>query len=217
MHALEAGIEAAERAGVPGGHRTGVFAGLDGLHPRWDELEPALDAQRDDAAGSWERGLSRLHPFFVLRHLSNGPQALLAARLGATGEGNCCSGTIAGVQALLSAKRALECGAIDHAVVVAFGGERAAAVVLQRTGLASLEAATGIDPISTAEPSAAAIESIVRKVSRGAPVRDVRSEGAPTALLQAIECIQVLAPGAAAVAASWGAPGLVAAVRVEAA
>jgi hypothetical protein len=205
LHALETALEVAERSRVPAGPRTGVFAGVGGLEPRWDELTPALRAQRDDGAAAWSRGLSSLHPFFILRHLSNGLHALLASRLGATGEGACFGGATAGAQALLSAARALECGAVEHAVVVAHEGESAAALVLQRQGIARVDVATGI----------ADAEAIARRLARGATVVEGASRGAATAVLQVIEWVEKLAPGEAIVAPSWGAPGLAAAVRVE--
>ena len=214
MHALEAGVEAAERANAPAGRRTGVFAGVSGLDPRWDEIEPALREQRDDGQNAWGRGLSRLHPFFMLRHLSNGQQALLAARLGATGDGACFGGATAGAQALSSALRALEAHAVDHAIVIASSEGAAAAVVLGPAGVASVEARSVVDPIADGEPRPAFVREFANRLSRGAPVVEGASLGAATALLQIIAWMGKLRTGAVVVP-SWGAPGLVAAVRLE--
>jgi hypothetical protein len=215
MHALEAGLEAAARANAPAGPRTGVFAGVGGLEPRWDEIEPALRQQRDDGQDAWARGLSRLHPFFMLRHLSNGQQALLAARLAATGDGACFGGATAGAQALSSALRALEAGALDHAIVIASGEGAAAAVVLGAAGVASVDAASGVDPIADGEPRPAFVGEFASRLSRGGRVVEGASLGPATALLQIIAWIGKLETGDAVVAPSWGAPGLVAAVRLE--
>jgi 3-oxoacyl-(acyl-carrier-protein) synthase len=215
MHALDAGVEAAERAGAKAGPATGIFMGTFGLEPRWDEMAAALRDQHDDCASSWARGLCRLHPFFVLRHLSNAPQALLAARLFATGDSACFGGPTAGAHALASAARALTSGTIEHAVVVAFGGASAAAVVLAREGVANVQVATAVDPLSTRDPRREFVEATARKLARGARVAEAQSDGAATALLQAIAWCERLAPGEAVVAPSFGDSGLVAAVRVE--
>src|SRR5438445_12418824 len=73
--ALEAGRDAMVDAGFTPGDsrldRTAVFTATGGLRPRWNELVPALLNQRDDGARSWDRGLSQLHPFWMLQHLSN--------------------------------------------------------------------------------------------------------------------------------------------------
>jgi len=122
--ALEAGVLAIRAAGkTPGdgfGDRFGVFAAVGGLRAHWEELVPALEGQSADAARAWERGLGRLHPFWLLTHLSNNAHALLAAEVGARGEGVTFSGATAGAQALAAAIRALEADAIDAACVVAY-------------------------------------------------------------------------------------------------
>jgi hypothetical protein len=149
----------------------GLFSGVGGLRAQWDELMPALSGQRDDGQGAWAAGLSRLHPFWLLRHLSNSAHALLSVEVQAKGEGVAHSGPIAGAEALASASRALADGAIDAAIVLAHDsllepealielgardpsalpGEAAAALVLARPAdagsraLAILTATTAAD------------------------------------------------------------------------
>lgn len=118
--ALDAAHDAARAAGVVGGDRLGVFAGVGGLRIAWAELAPVLREQRDDGADAWARGLCRLHPFWMLRNLSNNGHALLAADLAARGDGATFGGATAGAQAIAAAARALAAGAIDAAVVVAY-------------------------------------------------------------------------------------------------
>ncbi len=83
-------------------------------------MMPALARQAPDAERAWERGLYLLHPFWMLQHLSNNAHALAAVELGARGDGLLLAGANAGAQALGAAGRALACGAIDAAVVVAY-------------------------------------------------------------------------------------------------
>jgi act minimal PKS chain-length factor (CLF/KS beta) len=99
--------------------RVGLFAAIGSLRPRWDDLLPALAGQRDDLAGLWGRGLSHLHPFWMLQHLSNNVHATLSIALGLRGDGATFAGAVAGAEALCAAARALEAGAIDAALVVA--------------------------------------------------------------------------------------------------
>lgn len=139
LFAVEAGLEAFERAGhrrdaLAGralvssseagggrqGDRLGLFTAVGGLRADWEELMPALAAQRPDGKDAWEQGFRGLHPFFLLRYLSNNVHALLATELAARGEGLCFGGANAGAQALVSAARALEAGAVDAALVVAY-------------------------------------------------------------------------------------------------
>jgi 3-oxoacyl-(acyl-carrier-protein) synthase len=136
LFAMEAGFEAFARAGhrrdeLAGsisraqkgdrqGDRLGLFTAVGGLRADWDELTPALASQRPDGALAWDSGFRLLHPFWMLRYLSNNVHALLAMELGARGEGVCFGGANAGAQALVSAARALEVGAVDAALVVAY-------------------------------------------------------------------------------------------------
>ena len=112
------------------GDRLGLFFGYGGLRAHWDDMMPALSRQtlpgdRDgagdiDGAQLWERGLKLLHPFWMLQHLSNNAHALTAAELGARGDGLTLAGANAGAEALAAASAALEVGAVDAALVVAY-------------------------------------------------------------------------------------------------
>jgi 3-oxoacyl-(acyl-carrier-protein) synthase len=121
--ALEVGREAMADAGFAPGdprlERTAVFAATGGLRPRWDDLVRALARQRDGGTGLWERGLSQLHPFWMLQHLSNNVHALLSIELRIRGDGATFAGAVAGAEALCGAMRALESGSVDAALVVA--------------------------------------------------------------------------------------------------
>lgn len=174
LHAIDASGEAlaaAAQVGVVPGPRVGLYAAVGGLRAHWDDLMAALVRQQDDGADAWARGLGQIHPFWMLRHLSNNTHALLAADTGARGDGATFGGATAGGQALSAAIRALAAGAIEAAVVVAYDsllepeslvelgaregadvvpGEAAAARVLVRlegahAGLPRLRAATGAD------------------------------------------------------------------------
>lgn len=118
--AMAAGREAFQQSGIEAGPRVGVFAGFGGLRVEWDDVMPALQNQRDDQAGLWERGLGKLHPFWMLNHLSNNAHALLAAELGLKGVGLTLAGANAGAQALASAIEQLEAGTVDAALVFAY-------------------------------------------------------------------------------------------------
>lgn len=111
---------AEEAEGERAGDRLGLFTAVGGLRADWDELMPALAAQRPGGEDAWERGFRVLHPFWMLRYLSNNVHALLAMEIGARGEGVCFGGANAGAQALVAAARALEVGAVDAALVVAY-------------------------------------------------------------------------------------------------
>jgi hypothetical protein len=218
---------------------------------------PALAEQEESAEACWARGLSRLHPFWMLRHLSNNAHAILASELRARGDGACFGGATAGVQALGAALRALEAGSVDAAVVIAYdrllapealldarrrgvrgaAGEAAAAIVLRSSGTIALDAACRADPapLESGEPRPAAAALIADRLARGARIADDGAwleaacgrVGAATGLVQAIAWAWLLRNGTlpsgestserAAVALSGGAPGLAAAVRVEAA
>lgn len=104
------------------GQRLGLFCGYGGLRAHWDDLMPVLEHQDGslEARESWSRGFSQLHPFWMLFHLSNNAHALLSIQLGATGDGTTTAGSNAGAQALQAAMTALECDAIDAALVFSF-------------------------------------------------------------------------------------------------
>lgn len=118
LFALDAAREAlGNRRADP--DRLGIFWATGGLRIRWAELAPALAEQRLDGQLCWERGLRRLHPFWLLQHLSNNAHALLSVDVQARGEGATFGGANAGAQAIAQAEIALSCGAIDLALVVA--------------------------------------------------------------------------------------------------
>jgi 3-oxoacyl-[acyl-carrier-protein] synthase II len=119
--------------------RLGVFAATGGLRAHWDELVPVLGVEP-----AWQ-GLRRLHPFWLLTHLSNNAHALLAAEVGARGEGVTFSGATAGAQALAAAVRALEADAIDAACVVAYDSLIEPETLIQ---LGEGEGARGAGPIA---------------------------------------------------------------------
>lgn len=120
LHALDAAAAALAMGGaqvVP--ERLGLFCGVGGLRVRWDDMRVAFADQQADGAGSWERGFRRLHPFLMLKHLSNNTHALLSAEVRALGEGVTFGGAVAGAEAIAAAVRALATGAVDAALVVA--------------------------------------------------------------------------------------------------
>lgn len=120
LFALEVAREALVDASATAGTRTGVFSAMGGLRAHWNDIMPALAQQEPDLAQTWHRGFKQLHPFWMLQHLSNNVHALVAQDLGARGDGVTFSGGNAGAQALAAAERALEAGAIDVALVVAY-------------------------------------------------------------------------------------------------
>jgi 3-oxoacyl-(acyl-carrier-protein) synthase len=124
LFAAEAAAEAFKQSGIAGaigrGERFGLFSAMGGLRADWDELMPALAKQREDGEEAWDRGFCELHPFWMLRYLSNNVHALMSADLGARGEGVAFGGANAGAQAMASAARALAAGSIDAALVVAY-------------------------------------------------------------------------------------------------
>ncbi len=172
--------------------QVGLFLGYGGLRVDWDDMMPALASQNEDGSGSWHNGLVKLHPFWILRHLSNNAQAIAAEEIDAHGEGVTFGGGNAGAQALVSAISALRVGAIDRAVVVAYDsliepeilitfkpdcvpGEAAAALVLERfevgneTPLAFIEAAESADG-QDGEPHATCIENCIQSMASGGEV-----------------------------------------------
>ncbi|MFL5313088.1 MAG: beta-ketoacyl synthase N-terminal-like domain-containing protein [Myxococcales bacterium] len=122
LHALEAGVDALAATGLRPGDprldRTGLFVGTAGPRPRWEEMLAAFSAGR--GVGPWACGLEKLHPFWMLQHLTNNAHALLSMEAGIRGEGATFGGGIAGAEALLAGARALQAGAVDLALVVAY-------------------------------------------------------------------------------------------------
>lgn len=120
LHGMEVAHEALAMSGIAGGPRTGFFCGVGGLRAHWDDMMAGLAGQRDDGEGAWERGLRDVHPYWMLRHLSNNVHALASVDLALRGEGATFGGASGGAQAMAAAARALEDGAIDAALVVAY-------------------------------------------------------------------------------------------------
>jgi 3-oxoacyl-(acyl-carrier-protein) synthase len=124
LFGLAAAQEALEQARANGceatGERLGIFCGYGGLRAHWDDMMEALAGQRPEQTGTWERGFQRIHPYWMLKHLSNNAHALLAADVSARGDGATYGGATAGAQALAAAIRALQDGSIDAAVVFAY-------------------------------------------------------------------------------------------------
>jgi 3-oxoacyl-(acyl-carrier-protein) synthase len=124
LFGLEAAHEAFQQARAHGceasGERLGIFCGYGGLRAHWDDMMEALSGQQLEQGGTWDRGLKRIHPYWMLKHLSNNAHALLAADLSARGDGATYGGATAGAQALSAAIRALEAESIDVAVVFAY-------------------------------------------------------------------------------------------------
>jgi hypothetical protein len=114
------GVEVAmEAASGHTGDRFGLFTALGGLRALWGDLAVAMADQTADADAPWARGLGKVHPYWMLRHLSNNAHALLAIDLGARGEGATLAGPTGGAQALAAALRTLRAGRLDAALVVA--------------------------------------------------------------------------------------------------
>jgi 3-oxoacyl-(acyl-carrier-protein) synthase len=237
---FEVAAEALAASGVPGGDRVGLFSGVGGLRAHWDDMIAAFAEQRDDGERMWERGLKDMHPYWMLRHLSNNVHALASAELGLRGEGATFGGGNGGAQALAAAIRALHDGAIDAALVVAYDsllepetlveldargwpaqglvpGEAAAAVVIvrERAGAPRLAVRDAAGPEALARCSAA-IGDGDRDAGRdayAAVAQALGQVGAATAVVQAIALAELGAPVAIGLHAS--APELASAVRVE--
>lgn len=232
LHAAEAAREALTAARLEvAPERLGVFTGVGGLRARWDEMMPALMDQTDDGALAWERGLKSLHPYWMLRHLSNNGHALLAIGLPARGDGAVCAGGIGGAEALCAAIRALNAGAVEVALVVAYDslvepevlveraargdrsvpGEAAAAVVLVRSGAFPTVSATTFADGSRGEPAADFVRARVGDEVAEDGFRDAFGDvGAAASIVQ----VALLAERGGGVCVSTAAPGLGAVVRV---
>jgi 3-oxoacyl-(acyl-carrier-protein) synthase len=172
LYGMEVAHDAFTAAGIPAGPRYGFFVGVGGLRAHWDDMMSALADQDDSGENAWERGLKNVHPYWMLRHLSNNVHALASAELGLRGEGATFGGEHAGAHAMRSAVRALADGAIDHALVVAYDsllepetlvelgermpaefvpGEAAAAIVL-RPGPGRVPRTDGVDRADRVTP-----------------------------------------------------------------
>jgi 3-oxoacyl-(acyl-carrier-protein) synthase len=237
LFAMEAGAEAFARAGhrrdeLAGsisrasegnrqGDRLGLFTAVGGLRADWDELAPALASQLPDGALAWDRGFRLLHPFWMLRYLSNNVHALLAMELGARGEGVCFGGANAGAQALVAAARALEVGAVDAALVVAYDSLIEPETLVELGARGELARGPILAPPFDAtdgqegEPLAATIERAAEAVAEGDSIVDGAARSI-SALDQAEReaLARVLGPDAVllATAAAMGRVGAAAAV-----
>jgi 3-oxoacyl-[acyl-carrier-protein] synthase II len=120
LYGMEVAHEAFKAAGIAAGPRYGFFTGVGGLRAHWDDMMGALADQHDSGEDAWERGLKDVHPYWMLRHLSNNVHALASAELGLRGEGATFGGEHGGTHAMRAAVRALAEGAIDAALVVAY-------------------------------------------------------------------------------------------------
>jgi 3-oxoacyl-(acyl-carrier-protein) synthase len=193
LFGLEVAIEALAASGVAGGARTGLFSGVGGLRAHWDDMIAGFANQRDDGERMWERGLCNVHPYWMLRHLSNNVHALASAELDLRGEGATFGGANGGAQAIAAAIRALHDGAIDAAVVVAYDSllepetlvELAARGGATRASLDALVApyAPGANGFVPGEAAAALV--LVRERA-GAPTIAVRDAAGPDALARCI-------------------------------
>lgn len=137
----DAAREALARSGVTPGPRLALFCGVGGLRAHWDEFLGALAFQAPDLQDGWRRGLSRLHPYWMLKHLSNNTQAELARELGALGDGATFGGGNAGAAAIAAATACLADGAADAALVVAYDSlvEPETVVALAASGAATTD------------------------------------------------------------------------------
>ena len=189
LFGLEVAIESLGASGLGGGARVGLFSGVGGLRVHWDDMIAAFVGQRDDGERMWERGLCKVHPYWMLRHLSNNVHALTSAELDLRGEGATYGGANGGAQALASAIRALHDGAIDAAVVVAYDSllEPETLVELAAHGGATL---TGVDALVAPYtlgangfvPGEAAAALVLVRQRAGAPTIAVRDAAGPGAL-----------------------------------
>lgn len=243
LFALEVAAEALAASGVGGGERVGLFSGVGGLRAHWDDMLAAFAPQRDDGERMWERGLRDVHPYWMLRHLSNNVHAIASAELDVRGEGATFGGGNAGAQALASAIRALHDGAIDAALVVAHDsllepetlvelgargwpaaglvpGEAAAAVVLvrERAGAPRIAARDAAGP-GASDRLDHDDDAAVDRVAHVALGQAMGQVGAATAVVQAIALAEQLRAGRLGVRTAIGlhesAPGLASLVRVE--
>jgi hypothetical protein len=188
MFGLEVAIEALGASGVGGGARVGLFSGVGGLRAHWDDMIAAFVDQRDDGERMWERGLCNVHPYWMLRHLSNNVHALASAELDLRGEGATFGGANGGAQALAAAIRALHDGAIDAAVVVAYDSllEPETLVELAARGGATLVpvdalVAPYLPGANGFVPGEAAAAMVLVREQAGAPMIAVRDAAGPDA------------------------------------
>jgi hypothetical protein len=199
LFGLEVAIEALGASAVGSGARVGLFSGVGGLRAHWDDMIAAFAGQRDDGEGMWKRGLCDVHPYWMLRHLSNNVHALASAELDLRGEGATYGGANGGAQAIASAIRALHDGAIDAAVVVAYDSLLEPETLVE---LAARDGATlvGVDALAAPYtpgangfvPGEAAAAVVLVRERAAAPTLTVRDAAGPDALAR---CCTALANG----------------------
>ena len=207
-------LEVAREVGV-GGERAGVFAGIGGLRALWEDLGVAMRDQR--GGPPWAEGLGKVHPYWMLRHLSNNAHALIAQSLGAKGEGTTVSGPTGGAGALAAAIRALQTGRLEVATVVAADSLLQPELLLEGavTGRWAssfpAEAAIAVR-LGVGDGPAVGVRGGVEVVpGDDAVVRAMGDMGAATALAQLVWLVE----SGGGVAISGGAPGLGARVEVS--
>src|SRR5262249_39546642 len=118
--AREALAMAEGRAGAVAAERLGLFCAVGGLRVGGNELLPALAGHRADGEGAWGPVFRGLRAFWMLKPLSNSAHALISVEVRALGEGTTFGGAVAGAEAVAAAARAIEDGAVDRALVVAY-------------------------------------------------------------------------------------------------
>ena len=210
LFGLEVAGEALAASGIAAGPRIGVFCGVGGLRAHWEYMMPAFANQADDGQRMWERGLHDVHPYWMLRHLSNNVHALAASTLRLRGEGATFGGGSAGAQAIASASRALCDGAIDAALVIAYDSllepetlvELGARRSATRAPLARLTAPYSADAAGFVPGEAAAAMVLVRSATAPVAWIEVRdaagAESDSTATLA--RCAAHFADGATVIA-----------------
>lgn len=188
LPALALDVARAVASELPRGPRTGVFVATGGLRAQWDELAPAMAEQVADGTNAWARGLSRMHPLWMLRYLSNAAHAIIAAELGAVGDGATFAGPASAASALVAAQAALEANEIDHAIVVALDDVTADEVAIELAARKpGLVAGAGVAAIvvtrgehATARQIAAAGSVAPEKIRHADPIQIAgRGEGHP--------------------------------------
>jgi len=189
LFGLAAAQEALEQARAQScdatGERLGIFCGYGGLRAHWDDMMEALAGQRPEQTGTWERGFQRIHPYWMLKHLSNNAHALLATEVSARGDGATYGGATAGAQALTAAIRALEAGSVDAAVVFAYDSllepetlvDLAARGVATAAGLADLTAPYDAHARGFV-PGEAAAALVLRRPGGGGALARISATGA---------------------------------------
>jgi hypothetical protein len=177
--AVACGIELARALAVAPSDRLGLYAGHGGLRSCWRDLWTPMRRQHRDAADSWQLGLGRIHPLWMLRFLSNNAHGILAAEVGARGEGAVCSGPLGGAEALMMAQAALVDGAIDHALVICYDVRSSPEVVLDRRRVGDLRLGVDCAVALLLAPAAAAPGSprlsITTEMDSAAPDASERS------------------------------------------